>query len=80
MDGETEAPIRYRIIPESPRMDGWEGGSQDGRGTGWGDHFLPTNPWKDHLRVEQLPQEWRSGWLSTEVMKTTGLVWVWAQF
>ena len=43
---------------------------QDGETT-----FSSTNPWKDHLHVEQLPQEWRSGWLSSEVMKTTGLVW-----
>ena len=32
------------------------GQSQDGRGIGQGDHFLPTYSSKVHLNAEQLPQ------------------------
>ena len=39
-----------RALPKNAQIGGW---SYDGRGIGWGDHFLPpTNSSKEHLNAE----------------------------
>ena len=54
-----------------PDMEQWTGSKlrkvqthEDGRGIGWGDHFLPNKFIKEHLNAELIPQN--NFWMPAE--------------